>query len=376
MRLFYCVVMMSLLSLTGCTLLPGTSARYIEANEVQDGADQQNYTLVKVTPGLVSKMQQQDAVKAKQLVGTGPLGESSSTYRLGPQDSLRIFVWGNPDLSPVTTQVTGGNVASTPAGRTIDEKGDLFFPLVGTLRAQGLTISEFRQLLTQRLSKYIKDPQIDVDVAGFRSQKVFISGEVRTPGVVPITDQPMRITDALGLVGGLTQEADLYNLVLTRGAVSTRVDLDRIYYSGDTTANITLKNGDVLGVPDRQSRKVFVLGEVGNSIGSNQSRSYIMRRGKMSLTEVLSDAGGLNPFSAAATKVYVMRADDNGDPVIYRLDGRDPASLVMAEQFAIRPRDVVYVSATDVTEIGRFINQFFPLTSVAQSGTSITSNLK
>ena len=71
-----------------------------------------------------------------------------------------------------------------------------------------------------------------------------------------------------------------------------------------------------------------------------------------------------------------MSADDNGDPVIYRLDGRDPASLVMAEQFAIRPRDVVYVSATDVTEIGRFINQFFPLTSVAQSGTSITSNLK
>ena len=376
MRLFYCVIMISMMALTGCTLLPGTNAHYLGQDEIQDGADQQNYTLVKVTPNLVSKMQQQDAAKAKQLVGSSPLTETLTVYRLGAQDSLRISVWGNPDLSAVSTQLSGGNLASSPAGRTIDEKGDIFFPLVGTIHAQGLTIGEFRQLLTQRLSKYIKDPQIDVDISGFRSQKVFISGEVKTPGVLPITDQPMRITDALGLVGGLTQEADLYNLILTRGAVSKSVDLDRIYYSGDTSGNILLKNGDILAIPDRQSRKVFVLGEVGNSIGSNQSRSYIMRRGKMSLTEVLSDAGGLNPYSAAATKVYVMRADDNGDPVIYRLDGRDPASLVMAEQFAIRPRDVVYVSATDVTEIGRFINQFFPLTTAAQSGTSITSNLK
>ena len=91
MRLFYCVVMMSLLTMSGCTLLPGTSARYVEADELQDGADQKNYTLVKVTPSLVSKMQQQDAAKAKQLVGTGPLGESSTTYKLGPQDSLRIL---------------------------------------------------------------------------------------------------------------------------------------------------------------------------------------------------------------------------------------------------------------------------------------------
>lgn len=375
MKLMFSLAVFVYLSLSGCTVLPGSSARFTET-EIADGPDQQNYTLLKITPNLITKLQRDEQLKAKQVSGTGPLGDSSSIYRLGPQDSLRIFVWGNPDLSPVSTQVTPNGVASTPAGRTIDEKGNLFFPLVGVMHVSGMTVSEFRQELTSKLSKYIKNPQIDVDVAGFRSQKVFISGEVKTPGVIPITDQPMRITDAIGLAGGITGEADLYNLVLTRGSVSTKVDLDRIYYSGDVSANIVLKNGDVLGIPDRQSRKVFVLGEVGNSVGTNQSRSYVMRRGKMSLTEILSDAGGLNPYSSAASKVYVMRADENGDPVIFRLDGKDPTSLVMAEQFTIRPRDVVFISATDVTEIGRFINQFFPLTSAASSGTSISSNLK
>jgi len=375
MKLMFSLAVFVYLSLSGCTVLPGSSVRFTET-EIADGPDQQNYTLLKITPNLITKLQRDEQLKAKQVSGTGPLGDSSSIYRLGPQDSLRIFVWGNPDLSPVSTQVTPNGVASTPAGRTIDEKGNLFFPLVGVMHVSGMTVSEFRQELTSKLSKYIKNPQIDVDVAGFRSQKVFISGEVKTPGVIPITDQPMRITDAIGLAGGITGEADLYNLVLTRGSVSTKVDLDRIYYSGDVSANIVLKNGDVLGIPDRQSRKVFVLGEVGNSVGTNQSRSYVMRRGKMSLTEILSDAGGLNPYSSAASKVYVMRADENGDPVIFRLDGKDPTSLVMAEQFTIRPRDVVFISATDVTEIGRFINQFFPLTSAASSGTSISSNLK
>jgi polysaccharide export outer membrane protein len=62
-----------------------------------------------------------------------------------------------------------------------------------------------------------------------------------------------------------------------------------------------------------------------------------------------------------------MRADSNGEPIIYQLDASRPQSLIMAEQFTIQPRDVVYVSPTDITEFGRFIGQFFPLTSATQS---------
>jgi polysaccharide export outer membrane protein len=354
-------------SLSACTFLPGMSARYAKAPVVIESPEEpatQDYTLVKVTPKLLNDMAAERLAEEKREKGAlGIINSSSEVYKLGPHDVLRIFVWGNPDLSPVVTTMTTGNVASTPAGRTINERGEIFFPMVGNIKAAGLTIPQFRESLTKQLNRFIKDAQVEVDVAGFRSQKVFVSGEVKVPGIVPISDVPLRITDAIGVAGGLTQEADLYNVVLTRGKQSEQIDMNRVYYGGELSANIILKNGDILSVPDRQVRKIFVLGEVGTAQGINQSRSYVMRRGRMSLSEVLSDAGGLNPFSSAAGKVFVMRADSNGEPIIYQLNASSAESLVMAEKFAMQPRDVVFVSPTDITEFGRFIGQFFPLTS-------------
>jgi polysaccharide biosynthesis/export protein len=366
-----CLAMLLGFSLSACTILPGMSARYAKPAVVIESPEEpanQSYTLVKVTPKLVKDMRQEELALRKQPADLGALSSpSTAVYRLGPQDVLRIFVWGNPDLTPVVTTMTTGNVATTPAGRTVSDRGDIFFPMVGNIKAAGMTVPEFRESLAKQLSKFIKDPQVEVDVSGFRSQKMFIAGEVKTPGVVPITDVTLRLADAIGLSGGFTPEADLHNAVLTRGKLSTQIDLDRLYYGGDTSANVVLQTGDILSVPDRQSRKVFVLGELGTAAGINQSRSYVMRRGRMSLSEVIADAGGLNPFSSAAGKVFLMRADSNGEPIIYQLDASNPESLIMAEQFTVRPRDVVFVSPTDITEFGRFIGQFFPLTSATQS---------
>lgn len=364
-----------LFSLQGCSVLPGmyvspgTETQTREDRTSDSGVD---YTLIRVTPAVIQEVRDglkfdPNSISATEFKRTE---QGSYPYRLGSQDVLRIFVWGHPDLTPVSTTVTTNNVASTPAGRTIDEKGELFFPLVGNVRASGLTVSQFRQVLTQRLSKYIKDPQVEVDVAGFRSQKIFITGQVKNPGVVPITDQPMYLTDAIGLVGGPTDNSDLYAVVLTRGKQSLTLDLDRMYYNGDLKINFLLQNGDVISVPDRQMRKVFVLGEVGNSVGANQARSYVMRRGAMTLTEVLSDAGGANPYSAAAAQIYVMRNEDKGKATVYHLDATQPQTLLMAEQFPIKPRDVIFVNPTGPTMIGRFIGQFLPLIQTVNTAAS------
>lgn len=362
---FLSVSLAACATLQGCSVLPGM---YVVPNKppvVLEGtaeASAVDYTLIKVTPQLIKELNEK--LKAQSVALSGELFPKASSYpyRLGSQDVLRIFVWGNPDLTPVTTNITNTNVASTPAGRTIDDNGNIFFPLVGNIRAAGLTVPQFRLALSERLSKFIKDPQVEVDVAGFRSQKIFVSGQVKTPGVVPITDQPMLLTDAVGLAGGATDNSDLYDVVVTRGKDSISINMDRLYYNGDMTANILLQNGDVISIPDRSTRKVFVLGEVGNAVGYNQARSYVMRRGNMTLTEVLSDAGGVSPFSAASNEVYVMRMDaKTGQPIVYLLDATQPQALVIAEQFPIRPRDVVFVNPTGPTMIGRFVGQFLPL---------------
>jgi polysaccharide export outer membrane protein len=371
------------LGLTGCSILPGMNASFDKSPIVTESPEEPtdiDYTLLLVTPLLVKQLTEQADAKAAESAKNLPQPTVPSyPYRLGAQDTLRIFVWGHPDLTPVTSNITSTTAASTPTGRTIDSQGKIFFPLVGEMNASGMTVNEFRTQLTKRLSKYIPDPQVEVDVAAFRNQKVFIAGAVTKPGVVPITDQPLRVTDAIGNVGGALENADLYDVVLTRGKESVRLNLDRLYYSGDLNINVLLTDGDVISVPDRMSRKVFMLGEVGNSVGSNQARSYVMRRGRMTLAEVISDAGGVSPFSAAANEIYVMRVDPNATnpaeaarkPLVYKLDAWQPEALLMAEQFPIQPRDVIFVNPTGPTMIGRFIGQFFPvLTTVNTVGNS------
>lgn len=258
-----------------------------------------------------------------------------------------------------------------PVGRTIDHLGQLFFPLVGEIKAADLTVPELRAQLTQGLAKYIKDPQVEIEVVTYRSQRAFLSGEVRTPGIIPITDQLIRLTDAVGLAGGFTNEADLTSVILTREGKTVQLDLESMYFSGDTTLNLYLQHGDVITIPDRQSRKIYVMGELGASVGSNNARSYVMRRGRMSLSEVIADAGGPNPFSSNAGEVYLMRQGDQGQPLIYQLDVSQVDALILAEQITVRPKDIVYVSPTTATRIGRIISQFFPVLqgqSTARSG--------
>lgn len=286
-------------------------------------------------------------------------------YRLGLQDVLRINVWGHPDFLPTLSAVSSGGVASVPLGRTINEDGKLFFPLVGALPAAGLTVPEFRTALTKALTKFIKDPQVDVDVAAFRSQRVFMAGEVKAPGVVSITDIPLKITDAIAAVGGGTPEADLGQVQLTRANQSFVIDLNRLYFGGELALNLTLQHGDVLTVPDRQARKVFLLGEV------MQPKSYVLRRGRVSLAEVLADAGGANPLSANAGEVFVMRLDATGKPLVFQLDAREPVSLLLADRFDMQARDLVYVNPTSMTQAVRILNQYLPLLQGASSVKSV-----
>ena len=245
------------------------------------------------------------------------------------------------------------------SGRVVDEKGDIYFPFVGLIKAAGLTVSQFRVNLEQKLAKYIKTPQVEVEVASYRSQKVFVAGEVKTPGVMMITDQPMRITDAIGFAGGFTPEADNYSVVLTRKQLSFPIDLDALYYAGDIRLNLQLQEGDILTIPNNQSRKIYLLGEVGNSQNTTAAKSYILRRGHVSLAEVIMDAGGVNPNSADASEIYVMRFDEaNNTAKIFKLDAKDPFSMAIAERFPVYPNDAVFVAPTDFTQFGRVIRQF------------------
>lgn len=344
--------------LAGCAWAPGfwLGRPPPERSAAQREAD--SVVPVIIDWGLIHEL---DAT-ARAPVPQVPTGEAAA-YRIGPGDALRVTVWNHPDLNlPPNLAVTPSTLTSGSAAvasnvvpyRVVDRDGAIYLPLAGRVPAVGRTVPEVRSQIARQLSRYVKDPQVDVEIAAYRSQRVFMVGELKTPGNLTITDVPMPIADAIGQAGGTTTNADLSAVTVARGDKTYTVDLERLFYEGDLSLNMVLRHGDVVTVPDRRQRKIFVLGEV------MQPRSYLLQRGRTSLAEALSDAGGPNPLSAHAGQVYVLRAGADEKPVIYQLDARSPEALILADRFALRPRDVVYIDPTQLARAGRVLAQLLP----------------
>ncbi len=344
--------------LAGCAWAPGfwLGRPPPERSAAQREAD--SVVPVIIDWGLIHEL---DAT-ARAPVPQVPTGEAAA-YRIGPGDALRVTVWNHPDLNlPPNLAVTPSTLTSGSAAvasnvvpyRVVDRDGAIYLPLAGRVPAVGRTVPEVRSQIARQLSRYVKDPQVDVEIAAYRSQRVFMVGELKTPGNLTITDVPMPIADAIGQAGGTTTNADLSAVTVARGDKTYTVDLERLFYEGDLSLNMVLRHGDVVTVPDRRQRKIFVLGEV------MQPKSYLLQRGRTSLAEALSDAGGPNPLSAHAGQVYVLRAGADEKPVIYQLDARSPEALILADRFALRPRDVVYIDPTQLARAGRVLAQLLP----------------
>lgn len=121
------------------------------------------------------------------------------TYKIGTYDILNVIVWNHPELTTPSSQV------ATPEqnGILVDEQGYIFFPFAGKVKVAGLSLDEARIALEDKLKDYIRDPQLSIRVATFRSQLVQVIGEVNKPGLIPITDKPLSVMEAIDTVGGV-----------------------------------------------------------------------------------------------------------------------------------------------------------------------------
>ena len=124
-------------------------------------------------------------------------GQEEAAYKIGNGDQIAITVWGLPDVFPIT------NIPSDQNLRRVDSKGNVYFPYVGLIKASNKTQDKLRDDLTEELSKYFNEPQLDVSIARFNSQKVYLLGEVIRPNKINLTDIPITLSDALGEVNGL-----------------------------------------------------------------------------------------------------------------------------------------------------------------------------
>jgi len=237
-----------------------------------------------------SSSAQGQAAQAEQLRGE---------YLIGAQDVLTVTVWDSPDLS---------------GKYTVETDGSFTFPLIGRIKAGGLTLRQFEAELRKKLADgYFKNPQVSVAVESYRSQRIFIVGEVRSPGTYPLTGD-MTLIEAIARAGSTTPNASPEAIIVRAApgkqadgptlpgqkadtAETQRVNL-RELQSGALTQNIALRDGDTIYVP--RAASIYVFGQVRNP------GAYALQDAETTVLQALSLAGGVTD-RGATNRIKIVR---------------------------------------------------------------------
>lgn len=164
--------------------------------------------------------------------------KSKSNYLIGPGDKIEISVWNHPDMTKIMS---------------VRPDGWINYPLAGEISAAGNKPDKLSKNLEQKLSRYIKNPQVSVIVLDYKSKKIMILGEVKKPGLYQF-EGGLTVFNALGLAGGYNKHAELKSILVVRNASSKKPKfyLASLYKTihDETGANdVLLQPDDIVYVP-------------------------------------------------------------------------------------------------------------------------------
>ena len=230
-----------------------------------------------------------------------PAAPDPRLYIVGPNDVLLVTVYNQPQLS--------GKFA-------VEADGTLAFPLLGRVAAGGLSVRAIEDKVREGLAAgLLKDPQVSVSVEQYRSQQIFVMGEVKQPGSLQFTGS-MTLIEALARAGSMTERAGAVALIVRSSSGSgsaapaqnpnapsndtISVNLQSLQ-SGALSQNLALRAGDTIFVP--RAETVFVSGEV------RTPGEYVIRSSGMTVRQALALAGGVTE-RGSSRRIQIIRVVD------------------------------------------------------------------
>lgn len=270
-------------------------------------------------------------------------------YTVGIGDILSVIVFERPEL----TLPTGTTQDANLGGYTVQADGAFFFPYIGQVDAKGRTIQDIRQDISVRLAEFITNPQVEVRVSQFNSQRVNVAGEVKTPSRLALNTVALTMLEAISAAGGFTESADKSNVKLQRrGAVYT-IDVTALLEHGYAQNNPVMRNGDILTIPRKRVEEAYLLGEVLRPAAVDLSLETV------TLTQALTRQGGVEGIRADARGIFVFRLV-NSKMTVFQLDTSSPTGLLLGTRFVLEPGDVVYVTRSPLQRWNDTITRLLP----------------
>lgn len=291
------------------------------------------------------------------------------SYVVGAGDVLEVSVWEAPPAALFGVAVVDPRAGLTSTRQTtfpeqiVNDEGLINVPFAGAVTVAGKSPQHIESEIARRLAGKANQPQVLVRVIRNATSNVTIVGEVTASTRMPLTAKGERLLDAVAAAGGVRQPVGKITVQLSRGGKVMSMPLDSVIQ--DPKQNVYLQPGDVVTALF-QPLSFTALGATGKNEEINFEAQGI------TLAQALGRMAGMRDTQADARGVFIFRFEEPGVvkadgqplpqtpegkvPVVYRVDLKDPRAFLVAQNFPMKNKDVVYVANAPGAELQKFLN--------------------
>lgn len=367
-RLRFCVVFGVILALSGCTL-PRSGPEFSELTAEDQG--DLPFDVVVVSPDVTRLTRVEERLGfAVTLIDE----KTEPTQTIATGDVMAITVWENIDeglLNPV-------GIGATPLPESkVDDRGFVFVPYVGLVKAAGRTLNELREAIRVNLAEKTLNPQVDVFPQVTGGRLISMQGLVTVPGLYPIETATERLLAMLAKAGGVKEDPEVVRIKLRRGRISGEISLQDLYDEPDN--NIALKTGDAV-IAERDRRIFTALG----AVNGPSTQPFPTR--DLSVVRALGVVGGLSDQTADPTGVFIFREEPpeiarrlfpgrevtGSTKVAYIIDLTEPSGLFLARDFLMRDNDTLYVTTAPFVKFLKILQALSPVINFAGAARNLS----